>query len=78
MKYFCIDIASDFLGKEKYWYDWIHTTPEGSKVLSETIYPELIKHIQKIILTDNELAEHKKLIGGLKNALWNKVGYGQQ
>lgn len=47
MKYFCIDIASDFLGKEKYWYDWIHTTPEGSKVLSETIYPELIKHIQK-------------------------------
>ena len=39
---------------------------------------QLNNDIQKIILTDNELAEHKKLIGGLKNALWNKVGYGKQ
>lgn len=46
-KYFCIDIASNFQGKEKYWFDWIHTTPLGSNVISETIYPELVNIIKK-------------------------------
>jgi hypothetical protein len=45
MKYFCIDIASDFQGKEKYWYDWVHTTPLGSEVISKSIYPKLVEHL---------------------------------
>ena len=39
--YECIDIASDFEGKLEYWYDGIHTTPLGSKVIADKIYPIL-------------------------------------
>ena len=46
MKYACIDIASDFQGKEKYWYDYVHTTPLGSTVISDSIYSQLITHIK--------------------------------
>ena len=45
MNYSCIDIASDFQGKEKYWYDWLHTTPLGSEEISKSIYPKLIEHL---------------------------------
>ena len=45
MKYFCVDIASDFEGKEKYWYDWLHTTPLGSEEISKSIYPKLKEHL---------------------------------
>ena len=45
MKYSCIDIASNFQGKEKYWYDWLHTNPLGSKEISNSIYPKLKEHL---------------------------------
>ena len=40
-KYDCIDLASKFEGKLEYWYDGIHTTPLGSKVIADEIYPFL-------------------------------------
>lgn len=45
-KYNCIDLATNFQGKEDFWYDWIHTTPKGSEVISNSIYPELLKFIK--------------------------------
>lgn len=44
--YSCIDIAKDFIGKQNYWYDGIHTTPLGSKEISKTIYPKLLDFIK--------------------------------
>ena len=41
--YDCVDIATDFKGKLEYWYDGIHTTPLGSKVIADKIYPILKK-----------------------------------
>lgn len=46
MKYYCIDIATNFNGKKEYWYDWVHTTPLGSEVISDKIYPELKKIVK--------------------------------
>jgi len=40
-KYICIDIATNFVGKKEYWYDWVHTTPLGSEVISNKIYDQL-------------------------------------
>ncbi len=40
-KYLCIDLAGDFDGKLDYWFDGVHTTPKGSKIIADTIYPEL-------------------------------------
>ena len=37
-KYSCIDIASSFEGKQDYWYDNVHTTPLGSKIIADKIY----------------------------------------
>ncbi len=37
-KYRCIDLASKFQGKLEYWYDEVHTTPLGSKVIADKIY----------------------------------------
>ena len=42
-KYVCIDFANSFDGKLEYWYDGIHTTPLGSKVIADEIYPHLSK-----------------------------------
>ena len=39
--YLCIDLAGDFDGKQDYWYDGVHTTPKGSKIIADKIYPEL-------------------------------------
>ena len=44
-KYYCVDIASDFEGKEEYWYDWVHTTPLGSNEISKSIYPKLLEYL---------------------------------
>ncbi len=43
--YQCIDLATDFQGEQDYWYDGIHTTPRGSKIISEKIYSNLKKII---------------------------------
>ena len=40
-KYTCIDIAGNLKGKPEYWYDGFHTTHLGSKVIANSIYPEL-------------------------------------
>ena len=40
-KYVCIDFANSFEGKLEYWYDGTHTTPLGSKVMADKIYPYL-------------------------------------
>tara|TARA_B110000914_G_C15488928_1_gene459547 strand:+ start:693 stop:1775 length:1083 start_codon:yes stop_codon:yes gene_type:complete len=44
-KYVCIDFANSFDGKLEYWYDGVHTTPLGSKVIADKIY----FHLKKII-----------------------------
>ena len=43
----CIDISKKFNGKLDYWYDGVHTTALGSKVIAETIIDDLIKIIKK-------------------------------
>ncbi len=45
-KYYCINLAGDFVGKKNYWYDLNHTTPLGSKIISDKIYPDLKKIIK--------------------------------
>ena len=45
-QYSCIDLARSLKGKQNYWWDTIHTTPRGSKVISDLIYPELVKYIK--------------------------------
>jgi len=44
--YLCIDLARKLKGKVDYWYDGIHTTKEGSKVIADLITPELISIIK--------------------------------
>jgi lysophospholipase L1-like esterase len=44
--YLCIDLARKLEGKVEYWYDGIHTTKEGSKVIADLITPELISIIK--------------------------------
>ncbi len=44
--YVCIDLANNFKGKLEYWYDGIHTTPLGSKVIADKIYPLLKKNLK--------------------------------
>jgi lysophospholipase L1-like esterase len=39
--YSCIDLAKKLNGKLEYWWDGIHTTPKGSKVITNIIYPDL-------------------------------------
>jgi len=45
-KYNCIDLAKNLKGKENYWFDTMHTTPAGSKIIAELIYSELIKYLK--------------------------------
>ena len=45
-QYDCIDIAKSLEGKKEYWWDGIHTTPEGSKKISELIFPDFLKLIK--------------------------------
>ena len=45
--YKCIDIAKKLEGKEDYWWDTVHTTADGSKIISDLIFPELIKIISQ-------------------------------
>jgi len=45
-KYNCIDLASKLEGKEQFWWDGIHTTPEGSNEIAKIILPELIKFLK--------------------------------
>ena len=44
--YNCIDLASKLEGEEQFWWDGIHTTPEGSEEIVKIILPELIKHFK--------------------------------
>jgi lysophospholipase L1-like esterase len=41
-KYLCIDLAKKIDGKVEYWYDGVHTTKEGSKVIADLVTPELL------------------------------------
>ena len=41
--YFCIDLAKKLDGKKDFWWDGLHTTAEGSKVIAEIVYPQLKK-----------------------------------
>ena len=45
-KYYCIDLAGELDGKLEYWYDGAHTTPLGSKIIADEIYP-LLKEMLK-------------------------------
>jgi len=45
--YKCIDIAKKLEGKADYWWDTVHTTADGSKNISDLIFPELIKIISQ-------------------------------
>ena len=44
--YKCIDLASKLEGKKDYWWDGTHTTPKGSKIIVELIYPDLYSFIK--------------------------------
>ena len=44
---YCIDLANKFNGKFNYWYDGVHTTGEGSKLIAETLINDLIEIIKK-------------------------------
>ena len=46
-RYACIDLAKELEGQQDYWYDGVHTTPKGSKKISEIIYPKLKEIIEK-------------------------------
>ena len=43
----CIDLAAKLDGKFNYWWDGIHTTGLGSKVIAEIIIDDLIKIIKQ-------------------------------
>ena len=45
--YNCIDLARKLKGKNEFWWDGIHTTPEGSINISNIIFPELLNLIRK-------------------------------
>ncbi len=40
---YCIDLADKFNGKFNYWFDDVHTTGEGSKLIAETLINDLIE-----------------------------------
>ena len=44
--YECIDLVKELIGQQDYWYDGVHTTPKGSKKISEIIYPKLKKIVE--------------------------------
>ena len=46
-KLHCINMAKKFNGKLDYWYDGVHTSALGSKVIAETIIDDLIIIIKK-------------------------------
>ncbi len=43
----CIDVSKKLIGKKDYWWDGIHTTPKGSKVVANIIYKDLLKFLEK-------------------------------
>ena len=45
-KYFCIDMAKSLQGEKDFWWDGIHTTPKGSKVIADIIFSDLYKIIR--------------------------------
>ena len=57
----CIDLASKLNGKFNYWYDTVHTTGLGSKVIAEIVIDDLVKIIKKkkIVLTSNRDREYE-------------------
>lgn len=46
-KYHCIDLAKKLKGRSEFWWDGIHTTPEGSEEISNIIFPELFNIVKK-------------------------------
>ena len=44
---YCIDLAIKLDGKFSYWYDEVHTTPLGSKIIAETVIDDLITIIKQ-------------------------------
>ena len=44
---YCIDLAKKMIGKLDYWFDGVHTSILGSKVIAEIIIEDLIKIIKK-------------------------------
>jgi len=44
--YKCIDLVKKLNGKNNYWWDGIHTTPEGSNKIANTIFPEILKFLK--------------------------------
>ena len=43
-KYLCIDLAQKLDGNVNYWYDGIHTSKKGSKIIADLITPELLAY----------------------------------
>ena len=43
----CVNLANKLDGKKSYWFDDIHTTGLGSKVIAETVIDDLIKIIKQ-------------------------------
>ena len=46
-KLYCIDLAKKLDGKLEYWFDSVHTTELGSKIIARTIIDELVSIIEK-------------------------------
>ncbi len=46
-EYLCIDLNKNLLGKNSYWWDGIHTTPEGSKEIANVIFSKLFIILSK-------------------------------
>ena len=44
---YCIDLAKKLDGKLEYWFDNVHTTELGSKIIARTIIDELVSIIEK-------------------------------
>ena len=47
--YKCIDLARKINGKKEYWWDGVHTTIPGSKIIADIIYLDLVKYFYKLI-----------------------------
>ncbi len=45
--YDCIDLASQLVGEDDFWWDGIHTTPKGSQKIADLIFPDLKKILKE-------------------------------
>lgn len=43
--YKCIDLVKEIKGRDDYWWDGIHTTPEGSESIARILFPYISKYI---------------------------------